>query len=531
MQTRSGASPQARARAELELRRRKADGGAICAPPDGWREWLPVLFPRYVAAPFAQRHIDFWEWIDAIQVSVRPSPFCGFWPRGGAKSSSAELAVSRVGARKTRNYVWYVSGTQEKADSHVDSIGGLLESNQLEKYYPDLASRAVGKYGNSKGWRRSRLRSQSGFTVDALGLDTSARGMKDEEQRPDMIVFDDVDELHDTFATTQKKIETITKSILPSGSNGDCAVLFIQNLIHPDSIASQLADGRAEFLADRIISGPYPAITGLTYEQRYSIEHGRKMYFITGGVATWEGQSIAVCQSQMHLWGLSSFLQESQHDVDRSGGIWDHVEFEHVEYGDLPDFVRVVVWVDPAVSSTDQSDSMGISAGGVDAKGKIYGLYFWEAITSPEDALERAILKGIELGASTVGVETDQGGDTWQSVYLRACDNIRKTYPQHARKVLPRFDWDKAGAGRGSKVERNSQMLSDYERGNVVHMTGTHATIEKSLRRFPNKPLDLADSWFWTWFDLKGNHGPLPKQEQQQSKWKPAGDDWKAKRY
>lgn len=459
---------------------------------------------------------------------VRPDPFVAIWGRGGAKSSSAELIATRVGAKKTRKYIWYVSGTQDKADGHVDNIAALLENGQIEKYHPDLASRAVGKYGNSKGWRRNRLRAASGFTVDSLGLDTSARGMKIEEQRPDMIILDDIDELHDSFAITQKKIQTITKSILPSGSNGDCAILFIQNLIHPESIASQLVDGRADFIADRTVSGPHPAIIGLTYEQRAG------KFVITGGTPTWEGQNIEICQNQILTWGLSSFLQEAQHEVDKTGGIWDHIEFQHATYNELPAFVRVAVWVDPAVTSTDNSDSMGISAGGLGVDGKIYGLFFWEAITSPEDALERAILKGIELKASTVGVETDQGGDTWQSVFARACDSIRKKYPEHRQKTFPRFDSDKAGAGRGSKVERNSQMLADYEHGNVVHMTGTHTTIEKALRRFPNKPLDLADSWFWTWFDLKGHHSPLPdKQAQQQSKWLTENDreEWKAKRY
>jgi hypothetical protein len=27
------------------------------------------------------------------------------------------------------------------------------------------------------------------------------------------------------------------------------------------------------------------------------------------------------------------------------------------------------------------------------------------------------------------------------------------------------------------------------------------------LRRFPNKPLDLADAAFWSWEDLCGGHG------------------------
>ena len=483
---------QAQAEAELEMRRRRGDRELV--PPSDWREWLTALFPRYVTAPFGARHIEFWEWIDAIQIDKEPRPLTAFWGRGGAKSTSAELGCTRVGATNKRKYIWYVSSTQDKADGHVDSIASLLEDPNVEKYYPELAQRKLGKFGNSKGWRRSRLRTASGFTVDALGLDTGARGVKVEDQRPDMIVLDDVDELHDSFATTAKKIETITKSVLPSGANGNCAILFIQNLIHSDSIASQLADGRADYLTNRIISGPHPAIIGLTYEQR----GGR--FMITGGTATWEGQNLEICQSQMDKWGLSAFLQEAQHEVDRVGGIWDHVAFQYIDYDKCPVFVRTTVWVDPAVTSTDQSDSMGIQADGLGVDNKIYRLFSWEGITSPEDALERAILKGVEIGAEHVGVETDQGGDTWKSVYERACEKIRRT---RSKIRLPEFASDKAGAGHGSKVERNARMLVDYEHGSVVHVRGTHTALEKSLLRFPNKPLDLCDASYWSWDDLR----------------------------
>ena len=74
--------------------------------------------------------------------------------------------------------------------------------------------------------------------MDALGLDVGSRGSKDEERRPDLIIFDDVDEKHDTLKTVAKKIDTITTSILPAGSS-DCAILFIQNIIHEGSIADQ----------------------------------------------------------------------------------------------------------------------------------------------------------------------------------------------------------------------------------------------------------------------------------------------------
>ena len=79
-----------------------------------------------------------------------------------------------------------------------------------------------------RDWRRNRLRTASGLTVDSLGLDTGARGMKIEDARPDIIIFDDVDELHDTLAITTKKIQTnysicFYRLVLP-----DCAVMFIK---------------------------------------------------------------------------------------------------------------------------------------------------------------------------------------------------------------------------------------------------------------------------------------------------------------
>lgn len=494
--------------AEQTKRQRRAAGVVLNAPEE-WDDWLRALFPKHFEKKFAQRHVEFWQWVEKIEKRKRPEPFVALWARGGAKSTNAEAAAIRLAAKGVRKYAWYVSSTQDKADQHIDNIGEMLTNSETIKYYPDLANRAVNKFGHSKGWRRERLRTASGFTIDALGLDTGARGAKIDEQRPDLIIIDDVDELFDTFKTTAKKIQVLTQSILPAGSL-DCAVLFVQNLIHADSIASRLADGRADFLMDRVVSGPFPAIDNLAVEQK----DGK--FIIVAGTPTWEGQDLITAQNQIFTWGYSAFMKESQHDVAKSGGIWDHVDFRHIEFKDLPPFVRTTVWVDPAVSETDESDSMGIAAGGITRKGLIIGLYWWEAITSPENAIERAIMKAIEIRSTTVGIETDQGGDTWKSVYLRALEKVRKRLISTMRRddydriIFPRFTSRKAGGmdestghSYGSKVERNFKMLVDYESGQVIHMIGTHTIIEKALWRFPKEPLDVADATFWMWDDLR----------------------------
>lgn len=457
-----------------------------------WREWLLAFARDYTREEPAPHHAEFWEWVYEVG-NARPKPFVGIWPRGGAKSTSAELAVLNLGARGVRKYCLYVCETQEQADDHVQNIASLIESSAMEVGYPTMAERLVGKYGNVKGWRRNRLRTNNGFTVDALGLDTASRGVKLDEQRPDLMVLDDLDGELDAPKTTDKKIKTLSHALLPAGAK-NLAVIAIQNMVHADSIFARLADGRAEYLADRIVSGPIPAIEGLATDN----QKGRTL--IVGGKPTWEGQSIERCQDILDDIGITAFLSECQHDTEPPpGGMFSHLTYEHCAPEDVPDLVRTVVWVDPAVSTTDNSDAMGIQCDGIDADGVIYRLRSYEQKTTPLACIEKAVTWAVELGASEVGVETDQGGDTWITVYKEACKNAG--IPDHQR---PKFKSEKGGT-IGPKAHRAGLMLADYERGGrIVHVTGSHQLLERALRRFPvMKPYDLVDAAFWSWRSLR----------------------------
>jgi hypothetical protein len=491
-----GADPLSELRADLE---------------SDWLLWLATLLPNYCTAPFGAHHEEFWRWVWAMVPGQRPDPYIAIWGRGGAKSTSAEAACVAIGARRIRRYGLYVSGIQEKADDHVANVGSILESPAIETFYPEMASRLVGKYGNSKGWKRNRLRTQHGFTIDALGLDAAARGAKLDDARPDFIVFDDIDEETDSLATVEKKVKQLTRKVLPAGAR-DVAILGVQNLVHPESVFARLAGSAAtpaDFLATRTVSGPIPAIRGMEYVQD---EHGR--FVITGGTASWAGQDLQTCQENIDDWGFSAFMSEAQHEVGAPpGGLYSHLTWRRCTHAEVPALRRIVVWVDPAVTDKDTSDSHAIQADGIGIDGTIYRLYSWEGRTSPLDSLKRAIRKAIELGAEKVGVETDQGGDTWQVVYRQALGEVLAEIEGAdplATYRTPKFDEDKAGSGHGGKVERSNKMLADYERGRIVHVEGTTDALERGLYRFPKtKPFDLADAAYWSWADLRSKAGRL----------------------
>lgn len=365
-----------------EAKKRVAEKYSQRASPSDWGAWLKALFPAYFTAPFASHHAELWDWVWGIEQGQRPRPFVSILAREGGKSTNAEAAVVAVGARKTRKYAWYISETQDQADTKVVNVADMLEADETGIYYPDLADREVGKFGSPRAWRRQRLRTRSGYIVDAVGLDTARRGTKVKEHRPDFMILDDVDGKHDSPKATKKKLETITHSILPAGS-GDCAVLAIQNLILPEGIFARLANKSrvpADFLLDRIVSGPHPAIRGLKYE-RYTSDDGTFGYRITDGNPTWEGQGVAKCEQLMKTWGVDAFLKEAQHDVKReaAGALWSRDLLDDTRVTTFPDLSRIVVAIDPP-STTGQA---GIIAGGVArVNGVVHG-YILQDVSPP----------------------------------------------------------------------------------------------------------------------------------------------------
>lgn len=293
---------------------------------------------------------------------MRPRPIVEIYPRGGGKSTTVELGTAYAGHAGKRRFALYISETQAQADKHVGAIGAILEGAGIP--------RAVNVYNNSKGWTQQLLRAVNGFNVVSLGLDAASRGVKLEEYRPDLIIFDDVDGRHDTPETKRKKIETITETIIPSGS-ADCAIVFVQNLVYDGSIASDLAFGRADWLLDRLPVVVEPAAHDLVYEQ-VSQEDGTYRYRVMGGVATWEGQDLATIERQLNDWGRRAFEREAQQRVKRTGdGLWSEArDIAPHRVTELPPLIRIVVAVDP--SATSDGDEAGVIVAGIDDRRHAY---------------------------------------------------------------------------------------------------------------------------------------------------------------
>lgn len=474
--------------------------------PADWRARVNAMFGRYFWHGFSRPHVEMWEWADGITLEAAPTPFVAIWPRGRGKSTTAEAVAADAGIRKARNYCMYVSGTQDQADKHVQTIAHMLELDTVAQYAPDIGSPRTTKNG-TRTWNRQIVHTASGFSVEAIGLNKAVRGQKIDWARPDLIIFDDVDEKHDSELTTAKKEEIITDSILPAGA-ANCAVMFVQNLIHVNSIASRLsrppgADGAAGYLMQRTISGPFQAMDGLTYELRQAGDVYR--WVITGGRSIWQGFDATVCESELNRVGPVAYERESQNnvDMDNPDALMSAEDFERTRRSEHPDLMRVAVAVDPPGGATE----CGIVAGGKARIGANWHGFTLEDATQPAGVKpEKWALEVLKCyyrhKADAIFVERNYGGDMAASTIKQTkwLDDDGNVIVNGAQvKIIEVI------ATRGKQV-RAEPVATVFQQGRGHHV-GHFPALEKEWRQWtpgntdsPNR-LD-AEVWLYTGLDL-----------------------------
>lgn len=406
------------------------------APAD-WRTWLRTVFPEATAAPLADRHVETYETLWNVEPGGIYPADIKIWPRGGGKSTTLEVGTVMLAARRSRRFVLYVRETQKQANATIANIGAKLQSSAVERFYPLLADRAVNRFGLSKGYTQDVLRTADGFVVMGLGLDAAARGLKIEDLRPDAIIFDDIDNREDTPQATAKKIRTLTDTILPLGT-ATTLIVGLQNLIHANSIFARLADGRADFLFDRRVSGPYPSLRGMKVRWEYVEKLRKRAPVIVAGEPTWAGQTVADCQALMWRFGPRSFLRENQHQVRTSErALWKEDEIDAARLpldakGNpvLPAFLYVVVALDPSGNKgkkgdptrplTDDGkaagDACGIVVEGLTYDGRIVTLDDVTVEGRPDEWGRQAIVSALAWDADEIVGEANFGGEMVRSV-------------------------------------------------------------------------------------------------------------------
>lgn len=180
--------------------------------------------------------------------------------------------------------------------------------------------------------------------------------------------------------------------------------------------------------------------------------------------------------------------------TDVPGALWSLAMIDAGRVDRAPDLVRVVVAVDPAVTSGDDSDETGIVAAGVDHAGDVYVLADRSCRLSPDGWARRVVDLFDEHAADRVVAEVNNGGDLVE-LTLRTVD----------REVPYR----KVHATRGKRL-RAEPVAALYEQGRVHHV-GVMGELEDQLVSWTPESAtspDRMDALVWAVTDLAlGGHG------------------------
>ena len=157
-------------------------------------------------------------------------------PRNSAKSTIAALAYPlREILSRREPYIWIISDTMSQAHTLLENIKCELEGNPL---LVDSYPNACGK-GNL--WRDGSIRLRNGGIIEAFGTGQRLRGRKRNENRPTLIICDDLQNDQHMFSASQreKSRNWFHGTLLKAGS-GETNIIHLATALHREAIALEL---------------------------------------------------------------------------------------------------------------------------------------------------------------------------------------------------------------------------------------------------------------------------------------------------
>lgn len=174
------------------------------------------------------------------------------------------------------------------------------------------------------------------------------------------------------------------------------------------------------------------------------------------------------------------------------GALWNRDQLDNCisSMPSLEDFVRIVVAIDPAVTSKSTSDETGMIVAGKHKNGHGYVLKDDSCRETPNKWCNRAIGNFKEFGASYVVAEVNNGGDLVETVL---------------RSVNKNIPFKDVRASRG-KSKRAHGVAALYEQGRIKHCGAFPELVEQMCTWDPEDDKqaspDRLDALVWAFTEL-----------------------------
>jgi phage terminase large subunit-like protein len=230
-------------------------------------------------------------------------------------------------------------------------------------------------------------------------------------------------------------------------------------------------------LVKSLAADPATVVTrGTTYDNQANLAPA----FFSSIIRTYEGTRLG--------------RQELQAEIldDNPNALWNRKQIDALRVKEAPAMKRVVIGVDPSVTSNEDSDLAGIIAAGIGADDHGYVLDDLSLIASPDGWARAAVKAYHDHNADRLVAEVNNGGDLVELVIRTVDRNV---------------SYKKVHASRG-KMIRAEPIAALYEQGRVHHVGGFPGLEDEMCDYDPitsSKSPDRMDALVWAFTELFDN--------------------------
>lgn len=309
----------------------------LCSNSHNW--FFHVYFAQYIkheTAPFHKEIIKITE-DDNLKLAV----IAAF--RGSAKSTIVSLSyvLWAILGRQQKKFILICSQTERQAQLFLQNIMKEIETNVLlKKDFGHL-------FENADEWQKNALvLDEFDARIMAFSVGNGLRGVRHKENRPDLIIIDDVEDTQSvrTQEMRDKTSNWFKGEVIPAGQ--DCTkVMVVGNYLHNDSLIARLK----ESIQGNAIEGVY---------KEYPIYDKEKRILWPGMYPNFE--AVKKLERKVndpvafHREYLLTILPTDDQVVQPN---WLHY-YEHLP--PLDEVHKIVVSVDPAIGIKETNDYTAI---------------------------------------------------------------------------------------------------------------------------------------------------------------------------
>ena len=186
---------------------------------------MPTVF-RYLFPPVFK---SIWNWLLSYVTKTRDfSQLAIGLPRGFGKTMLMKIFILYVILFTTKKFILIICGTQTKANNIITDIMSMLSETNVKRVFGDWK---LGAETDRQDLKRFGFRGRNIILMGA-GAQSDIRGITLENERPDIMLFDDIQTREDADSEiVSKNLETwMVGTAMKAKSPHGCLFIFIANM-------------------------------------------------------------------------------------------------------------------------------------------------------------------------------------------------------------------------------------------------------------------------------------------------------------